>query len=118
MQTISVFMYFVLILLYLRKPKAVNHLVPDAVCRERSKLNATGFGGCPIGALPLHLSIFPPEGGGVGGGDIVGIRQQNNPLSRELDRGGKIDTFYRSKINYIRNLMAQSKGFWTQRFCQ
>ena len=47
----------------------------------------------------------------------MGIRQQNNPNPRELDRTPrqgmeKLDTFSRSsKLNYITNLMAHPRDF-------
>ena len=58
----------------------------------------------------MHLSIFSPRGGG--GGDTLGIRQQNNPNPWGLDRtpkdmGWVIRYFSRSsKLNQITNLMA------------
>ena len=61
----------------------------------------------------MHLSIFSPRGGG----DTLGIRQQNNPNPRGLDRtpkdmGWVIRYFSRSsKLNYITNLMAYPRDF-------
>ena len=38
----------------------------------------------PGGNSDAPINIFPQRGGG-GGGDTLGIRQQNNPNPRELD---------------------------------
>ena len=60
-------------------------------------------------------NIFPQR---EGGGDTLGIRQQNNPNHRELDGTprhiweGKLDNFSRSsKLNYITNLIAHPRDF-------
>ena len=64
----------------------------------------------------MHLSVFFPLRGG-GGRETLGIRQQNNPNPRGLDRtpkdmGWVIRYFSRSsKLNYITNLMAHPRDF-------
>ena len=62
----------------------------------------------------MHLSIFSSR---VGWGDTGGIRSQNNPNPRELNRtprhgGGKFDTFCgSSKLDHITNFMIRPGDF-------
>ena len=63
--------------------------------------------------LLVHLSIFPPRGGG---GDTLGIRQQNNPNPWELDRTPNITNMMAHPRDFGHKVFANGWGISQQFF--